>query len=189
MEPSFDLGPVGLLLFTNHQPPATLLPVASHRESQRPANFLHSRRAQLRHALPQTCLRHGNGVMQIHCTRRLHTVFFPQGNFGRHASNGRRDRSDRHRRQVLNRAVPRQHHDRPFLVRRSEVVKPHISTRYFSGHAASASHRNASSPPIGARAYPRRSCSSSPRTSSRFRCSRSASRTRAERFRFVLRAA
>ena len=71
----------------------------------------------------------------------------------------------------------------------SKVVEADIAARYSSGHAASASHSKASSRPIGARAYPRRSRSSSPRTSSRFRCSRSASRTSAERFRLVCRAA
>lgn len=83
--------------------------------------------------------------------------------------------SDRNRRQIGNRAVASQHHDRPCLVRRGKPIKPDIAPHHSAGHAASASQSSDGSCSCDGLEYPWRSRSSFARICSRRRCSRRAS--------------
>jgi hypothetical protein len=66
----------------------------SERKPQGRTNLLHPLGAQVADAAPQSRLGHGNGVVQVYCATTLHSVIDIQYHFGRHAANGRRDRSD-----------------------------------------------------------------------------------------------
>jgi len=163
--------------------------IATQRKPQRRADFIHARGSELRNPSAQSLLRNRNCIVQVHGAGRFHAIFIVQNYLGRHAPDGRCNRRDRHGGQIRNGTGPRKHNDGSLLVGRSKLIKPDISSAYSCGHAASASHSGRSSRVFGCLIYPSRSRSSLARSSNRRRCSRNASRTRAERFFFVRRAA
>ena len=115
--------------------------VAAQREPQRLADFLHTRRTQLRHALSQFPKRNDRRVVQIDRARRFHAVFLAQHNFGRRTADRRCDRRNRHRAEQADDALACQYYDRLSLVRRSEFIQPDVAARYSAGRTASRSHR------------------------------------------------
>jgi hypothetical protein len=125
--------------------------IAAQREPERGADFGHAQRPELSNTFSQTFLRNRNRIVQIDCARRFHAVFFIQNYFGRHAANGRSDRSDGNGGQIRDGAAAGQHNDRPFLVVRGRLIETNVATRnlasrYSDGHAASASQ---ASPSLG----------------------------------------
>jgi hypothetical protein len=171
-----------------------LTPIASKRESHCRADFVHTHRTQLGNSSSQSALRNCNRVMQVDCTWGLHAIIFVQSHFRRYTTNRRCDGRNGNCGEIADSACTRQYHHGPALVGRVKEVEPnvpsgYITARYSCGHAASASQTSDSSTNWDRFEYPSRSRSSFARTAKLRRCSRSASRTRAERFRFVRRAA
>ena len=162
---------------------------ATQCEAQSSADFVHSQGTQLSHALSQSMLGNGNCIVQVHCARCFHAILLIQRHLRWHIADRGRDWCDSDRRQIKNGAAASKDDHWPFLVRRSELIKSDIPSGYSAGHAASASQMRDSSRVCGCFEEPSRSRSSQARISNFRRCSRSASRTNAERFRFVRRAA
>jgi hypothetical protein len=162
---------------------------ASERKTQSRADFSHTSRIQVCHTLSQPLLGNGDRIVKVHCTRSLHSILFSQDYLGRNATNSGRDRRDSHARKVADRAIAGENNDRSFLVWCGKLVEANVSARYSAATQPpppTLSIRRprgvASSTLVGQRC----SCA---RTSSLRRCCRSASRTKAERLRFIFRAA
>ncbi len=113
--------------------------IATQGEPQSGADFAHPQRTQLSNSLPQSVLGDCDRVMQVDCARRSHAVFFIQDHLGWDSANGGCNGCNRDGREIRNGAVPSQHHHRPLLVRRSELIKTDIPSSYSDGQAASAS--------------------------------------------------
>src|ERR1700722_12095671 len=99
---------------------------------------------QLRYTSSQPFFRHGDGVVEIHGTGGLHSVLIAQDNLRWDTSDRRSNGRNGDRRQIFDRAVSREHHNRPLLVRRSKKTETNISSIYSSGHDAIASHNRTS---------------------------------------------
>jgi hypothetical protein len=138
---------------------------------------------------PSLCCATVTALWRFTAQGPLHPVLLTEYHLGRHAADCGGDRHYGGGRQIGKSTVTSKYYDRPFLIRRSKLVKTDIPSGYCAGHAASASHASDSALGPGCFEYPARSRSSEAWTSNRPRCSLRASRTNAERFRFVWRAA
>ncbi len=166
-----------------------LNPIATKREAQGSANIAQAVVAQTGHSPSQSPLRNRHRIVQVHGAGTLHAIPFVQRDLRGHPSYRRCDWRNGNCRQITDRAVARQHHDRSLFIGRSELIEPNISPGYSLGHAASDSQAADSSCAAGRTVYPALSLSSRDLVVRRRRCSRRASRTRAERFCFVWTAA
>jgi len=119
---------------------AALNTITPQCKPQRPANFLHARRTQLRHASSQLALPDRDNVMQIHRTRPLQAIVLAQDHFRRDPTNGRGDRHDRHGSEMIDHNVSCEDNDRPGLVRRLKTAQTDLTASYSSGHTALPSH-------------------------------------------------
>lgn len=119
--------------------------VAAETEAQRCANFRHFGGTELCDSLSNAVLADGHHIVKIHRAVGFHAIVFREANFGRHTANRRRDRRHRNSGKIRNGAITGENQDGPFLVRRSEVVKPNVPSGYSAGHTASASQALASS--------------------------------------------
>jgi hypothetical protein len=151
------------------------------RKSERRANLLHPRHAQVSDASSWPRLSYGNSVMQVDSAGALHSIIDIQNHRGRHAANRRRDRRHGDGREMPKRAVAGEHQNRPLLTRGRKVATADLAPAQRSGHAETSSQARNSSSVCGLARYPRRSCPSNSGSRKRFRCRCRASRMSADR--------
>ena len=85
---------------TGKWPWLTLIEIAPEGKAQSRANFPHPPGTQLCNSPPQSILRNGNRVVQVHRTRSFHSILLVQNYFRGHATNGRCDGCDGNRREI-----------------------------------------------------------------------------------------
>src|SRR5258706_6497431 len=110
---------------------------AAQSKAQGRANLIHPPGAEPRHPPSQSPLRNGHRVVKIYRAAALHAIVFVEHDLRWHSANGGCYRGDGGGGQVPDGALASEDQHWTLFIRSVELVKPYVTSGYFSGHAAS----------------------------------------------------